>query len=103
MHKKDSIPIALFLQNKLDEDNNFKTELLDEIRKFNDKFDKLKSNVCILKDVNDLPSSRLVEIELQCWANAQYSKRKWLDIVGIPNEVKDEPLEERVSLEYLTN
>ena len=52
--------------------------------------------MCILKNVNDLLSSRLVGIELQCWANAQYSRRECLDIVGIPNEVKDESLEESV-------
>ena len=81
--KKDLIPIVVSLQNKLDEANNSKTELLDEIRKLNDKFDKLQSNVYISKIANDLLSSRLVDIERQCWANAQYFRRECLDIVGI--------------------
>ena len=33
LYNKDLIPIVLSLQNKLEEANNFKTELLDEIRK----------------------------------------------------------------------
>ena len=66
LYKKDLIPIVLSLQNKLDEANNSKTELLDEIRKLNDKFDKIQSDVCISKNVNDLLSSRLVDIEGQC-------------------------------------
>ena len=41
LYKKDLIPIVLSLQNKLDEASNSKTELLDEIRKLNDKFGKL--------------------------------------------------------------
>ena len=63
--KEDLIPTVLSLQKKLDEANNSKTELLEEIRKLNDKFDKLQSVVCISKNVNDLLSSRLVDIEHQ--------------------------------------
>ena len=47
LYKKDLIPIVLSLQNKLDEARNSKTELLDEIRKLNDKFGKLQSDVCV--------------------------------------------------------
>ena len=96
LYKRELIPIVLSLRNKLDEANNSKTELLDEIRKLNDKFDKLQSDVCVTKNVNNLLSSRLVDIERQCWANAQYSRRECLDIVSIPSEVKDETLEESV-------
>ena len=63
LYKKDLIPIVLSLQNRLDEANNSKTELLDEIRKLNDKFDELSSDVCISKNFNDPLSSRLVDIE----------------------------------------
>ena len=31
--------------------------------------------------------SRLFTMERQCWANAHYSRRECLDIVGIPREV----------------
>ena len=85
LYKKDLILIVVSLQNKLDEANNSKTELLDEICELNDKFDKLQSNVYISKIANDLLSSRFVDIERQCWANARYSRRECLDIVGIPN------------------
>ena len=92
--KKDLIPVVLYLQNKTDEANKFKTELLDEIRKLNDKFDQLQPDVCITKNVNNLLSSRLVYIERQCLANAQYSRRECLNVIGIPSEVKGETLEE---------
>ena len=93
--KKHLIPIVLSLQNRLDESNS-KTELLDWIRKLNDKFDKFQSDVCVTKNVNNLLSSRLIDIERQWWANAQCFKREYLDIISIPSEVKDETLEDRV-------
>ena len=48
------------------------------------------------KHVNTILSSRLVSIERQCWLNAQYSRRKCLDIVRIPSEVEADALEEKV-------
>ena len=47
LYKKNLIPIVLSLQKKLNKVNNSKTELLDKIRKLNDKFDKIQSDVCI--------------------------------------------------------
>ena len=35
-------------------------------------------------------------MERQCWANAQYSRREYLDVVGIPSEVGADVLEEKV-------
>ena len=40
--------------------------------------------------------TRLVTLERQCWANAEYSRRECLDIVGIPREMSGEVLEEKV-------
>ena len=96
LYKRELIPIVLSLRNKLDEANNSKTELLDEIRKLNDKFDKLQSDECVTKNVDNLLLSRLVDTDRQCWANAQYSRRECLDIISIPSEVKGETLEESV-------
>ena len=49
LYRKDLILFVLFLQNQLAEANNSKTDLPDEIRKLNDKFDQLHSDVCITK------------------------------------------------------
>ena len=86
LYKKDLISIVLSLKSKLDEANISKTELLDEIRNLNDKLDKLQSDACIMKNVNNLLSSRLVDMERHCWANAQNSRRECLDIVDIRSD-----------------
>ena len=93
INKKDMIPILLSLQNKLDQANN---KVLEEIRKLNDNFSKLESELSVTKQVNSLLSRRLVNMERQCWANAQYSRRECLDIIGIPSEVEPDVLEEKV-------
>ena len=41
-------------------------------------------------------SSRLVNMERQCWANAQYSRRECLEVVGNPKEVEQKDLEGKV-------
>ena len=39
---------------------------------------------------------RLVSMEHQCWANAQYSRRECLELVGVTRCVSDGNLEEKV-------
>ena len=85
INKKDMIPIVLSLQNKLDQANK---KVLEEIRKLNDNFSKSESEFSMTKHVNSLLLRRLVNMECQCWANAQYSRRECLDIMGIPSEVE---------------
>ena len=91
--KKDLISIILSQQRKIDQDN---IGWLDEIHNLNDNFSKLEADVKIAKNINNLLSQRVVDLERQCWANAQYSRRECLEIVGIPRSVDDNSLEEKV-------
>ena len=87
------IPIALSLQNKLDQANN---KMLEEIRKLNGNFYKLKSEFSVAKQVNSLLSHRLLNKERQCLAYVLYSRGQCLDIIGIPIEIEADVLEENV-------
>ena len=93
LRKQDLIPIVLSLQSKLEEKDN---TVLEEVRKPNDSISKLHAELAVTKNVNNLLVTRLSTLERQCWANAQYSRRECLDIVGIPREVSGEVLEEKV-------
>ena len=42
--------------------------------------------------INSL-NERLIALERQCWANAQYLKREYPEITGIPSSVSDKDLE----------
>ena len=85
LRKQDLIPIVLSLQSKLDEANN---KVLEEVRNLSDTITKLSPELSITKNDNTFLSSRLVTLERQCWANAQYSRRDCLDTVSIPHEGK---------------
>ena len=72
------------------------SEIMDQIRKFNENFEKLQSELIVVKQVNSVLSERLVSMERQCWANAQYSRRECLELVSVPHSVSDGDLEEKV-------
>ena len=93
LRKQDLIPSALSLQSKSEDKDN---KVLEEVRKVNEWIQKLHAELAITKNVNNLLVTRLSTLERQCWANAQYSRRECLDIVGIPREVSGEVLEEKV-------
>ena len=45
--------------------------------------------------LNSLFSNRLINVERQCWVNAQYSRTGCLDVTGIPSEVDADVLEQK--------
>ena len=74
----------LSLQSKVKSANN---EILDQVCQLNQKFSQIETENSIVKQANSLLSKRLVDTERQCWANAQYSTRECLEVVGIPDSV----------------
>ena len=84
LSKKELIGITLSHQNKVEQYTNVNTDVLEEIRKFNENFIKLESKINIVKKVNALLNKRVIDMERQCRANAQFLRREFLEIVGIP-------------------
>ena len=56
----------------------------------------MESDLVVTEKLNSKLSSRLVNIDHQCWANAQYSRRVCLEVVGIPKKVERKNLEGKV-------
>ena len=56
---------------------------------------EMQSNTKIVEEVND-NQQRVTDLERQCWANTQYSKRECLEVAGIPESVKQNELEDKV-------
>ena len=88
------INLVLSLQSKLDNANK---HILEEICKISDPFLKLQSKLVVSQEVNSLLLNKLFNMERQCWANALYSRRECLDIIGIPSKVNADILKEKVS------
>ena len=72
------------------------SDLIAELLKMRKGFDQMKLDLSVTKKVNILWSERLQNIEKQCWANAQYSRRECLKISGFPSSVSDNDFEEVV-------
>ena len=64
--------------------------LLEEGQYIRDTFKHIKFELSVVKSVSHLLSKRLVDMERQCWDNDQYSRRECLELVGIPQSVKDD-------------
>ena len=96
MLKRDVIPIVLNLLSTIAEKNDSNNELLEEMHKFNDNFSKLQSELAVSKQVNTELTKRIVTLECQCWANAQYSRKEFLEVVGIPRQVHNNQMETKI-------
>ena len=96
LSKKELIGITLSLQNKVEQYTNVNNDALEEIRKLNENFVKLESEINLVKKVNTLLNKRVIDMERQCWANTQYSRRGCLEVAGIPCDVSNENLESKV-------
>ena len=70
--------------------------LKDEVIAMNTNFKKLEADVSIVKTVNNLLMKKSVEIERQCWANAQYSRKECIEITRIPTSIPEQNIEEKV-------
>ena len=92
LFKKFIINIVLSLQTEMQ--SNIK--ILEEVRKLNEKFTNLESQLLVRKNFNSLLQQRGIDLGRQCWANAQYSRRDWLEVPGIPEPVKQNELEDKV-------
>ena len=64
--KKELIGITLSLQNKVEQYTNMNNDALEEIRKFNENFVKLESEINIVKKINTLLNKRVIDMERQC-------------------------------------
>ena len=70
--------------------------LTAEVKDLSSYLKKLEADVAIVKNVNSRLLEQLVRTKRQWWENAQYSRRKCLESIGIPTSVKDDVLEEKV-------
>ena len=71
-------------------------KVVEEMRKFNENFSNLQSELSIAKRVNIELTERIVTLERQCWANAQHSRKECLEVVSIPRQVDEKDLEAKM-------
>ena len=67
LSKKELIAMMLKIQNKIETSD---TKFAEEVRKLNESFPQLKSDLAITKNVNSQLQNRFFNMERQCWENA---------------------------------
>ena len=72
-------------------------ELTSGIRDFVAQMKKVKADVAIVKNVNEKLVNLLIKTERQCWANAHYSRRECLEVIGIPTSIPNDSLEANIT------
>ena len=102
MKKKVLVSEIEKLKRKVVVDNNIKN-LCDQVSRLSENFaklmelnEKLSRQFIVVKKFNTLLEKRVIELE-KCQAKAeQYSRRNNVEISGIPHEILDNNLEDKV-------
>ena len=78
LSKTDLVALVVNLQDKMEtmksDLNETVSILTEENQKLNTNFELLKSNFSATRIENNSLNERLIALERQCWANAQYSR-----------------------------
>ena len=99
LNKEYLVSITLDYQEK---SNNILDDLKKDISDLESNLSWLKSDVKleayiqVSRNLNSKLSERLVTMESRCYANEQYSRREYLEILSIPTSVADKDLESKL-------
>ena len=81
LNKTQSIDLFLKMQ---DQTNFTIISLMAEMKDLSSSFNRLESDVQIVKTVNNNLLKQLENTESQRWANAQFLLRECVEVIGIP-------------------
>ena len=102
MKKKNLVSEIEKLKGKVVVDNNIKnlcdqvSRLLENLAKLMESKEKLSSQFTVEKKVNTLLQKRVIELEKSQTKAKQYSRRNNVEISGIPHEILDNNLKDKV-------
>ena len=87
--------IDLFLKMQ-DQTNSTIVSLMAEMKELRISFKRLESDAQIVKTVNNNLLKQLENTETHWWANAEYSRRECVEVIGIPKTVESKDLEHTI-------
>ena len=86
LKKDDLIKLVLKIQNETDSKLDILTK---EVR---DAFQRIEADIAVVRNTNSLLQKRVIDLERECHASSQYSRRQCLEIVGISESVPHDKL-----------
>ena len=83
--------------NVQEKNESIQDDVKEEVRELKECVKKLEGELALSKKISKLLSDRLVNMEIHCCANAQYSRRECVEVAGIPQGVPASDLEKTFS------
>ena len=96
LSKDELIDKVLSLENSNNDINVKFSELNDRFNDFEAKYEMVNSNLLITRRCNDLLVERITQLERNNLNNAQYTRKKILEINPVPSDIADDVLEQSV-------
>ena len=96
LSKDELIDEVLSLENFNNDINVKFSELNDRFNDFEAKYEMVNSNLLITRRCNDLLVERITQLERNNLNNAQYTRKKILEINPVPSDIADDVLEQSV-------
>ena len=93
LSKHELINEVLSLENFKNDINAKSLELNDRFNNFQAKYQMINSNLSISRRCNELLFERITQLEHNNLNNAQYNRRKTLEINPVPYDIADDVLE----------
>ena len=90
---KEESNMVIEYQNKFD---NMLSNINAELTSLRDRFTKMKLQLLVTRRVNDNSVKQNRILERKCAANGQYARQERLEILGIPESIANNNLEETV-------
>ena len=100
LNKTHLIDLFLKIQDQTKSTTDF---LMPETKDLNNRFERLESDVQIVKTVNNKLLKQLENTERQSCANAQYSRREYVEVIDIPETVESKDGKLRSKLRSKSN
>ena len=109
LNKLSKPELIVFSMNLQEKNESIQHDVKDDVRQIKECVKKLGGELALSKNISELLSDRLVNMERPCWDNnAQYSRRERTEVTGIPQSVPASDLEisfskilEKVGMEIL--
>ena len=103
LNKLTKPELIAFSMNLQEKNESIQHDKKDEVRDLKECVKKLEEQLALSKNISEMLSDQLVNMERQCWANAQYSRRECVGVAGIPQSVSASDQESDLEKKMFSN
>ena len=95
LNKLTKPELILYSMNLQKKSESIQHDVKNEVRELTECMKKFQGDVALSKNISELLSDLIINMERQSWANAQYSRCESVKVAGIPHSVPGSDLEKK--------